>query len=319
MVSGCTKTLELRSQNHVHEDDRQEKGPEKLHEGLFQFAATPGYPAGVGGRHVEFSGGRAQDLEAVGQGVARRHGSPQTDRALAIDTVDTRGALGADDIHNIIETHQAAALARHVEAGDGFRILAIGGTQAELHIIVFVHGWVTVARHPIVATHHQAQGPGNVIGVHTHICSPRAVNLHPQFGLVEPQGGIGVDNTEFRSPQAQFFRIGGQGFEIRPAYHKVDLKRTAADVEGWEIAHQRTQFTVLFEAAARFLDQVILSVIATERGPRVASQQTMPQARQRDCPLLVGHHADVDIAKIDRAQGCAASRSEGEAHAGDSP
>ena len=66
------QALELRRQDHVHEDDRQQERPEELVEGALQLAAAAGDRDGVRRRQVHLARPGAQRLEAVGQGVARR-------------------------------------------------------------------------------------------------------------------------------------------------------------------------------------------------------------------------------------------------------
>ena len=85
------QALELRRQDHVHEDDRQHEGPEELAEGALQLAAAAGDGRRVGGRQVHLVDRLLQRLEPVGQRVAGRDAGAQAHLPLAVQAVDAGG------------------------------------------------------------------------------------------------------------------------------------------------------------------------------------------------------------------------------------
>ena len=116
--------------------------------GFFEFLAAPGDACAIGGRHIQRRGGTTQRFNAVSESVSRGNPPTHAHGALLIHAVDTRGRLRRHDPDQIVEPHQATALAGHIEPPDGVRIVAVSITDTQLHVIVLVersdHGSVTL-------------------------------------------------------------------------------------------------------------------------------------------------------------------------------
>ena len=208
------EALELRGENHVHENHGEQKGVHEFAKGLFHFASAARDARGEAGRHVQIFRRGAQGFEAVGERVAGRDRGAQADLALAVEAVDARGGEAGDDLHEVVEAHHAAALLRDVEARDGGRVVAVPFAQAELDIVVLVDARVAVARDVLIAADHEAQCGGDVLGVHAEFGGAGAVNLDAQLGHVEAQRRVGVDDAEARGEFAEFLGVARELHEV---------------------------------------------------------------------------------------------------------
>ena len=200
--------LELRSENHVHESNRQKERPDEFHQSAFHLAASSGDGSRIRCRHVHVRRCFPQRVESVRQGVTRRHRGPQRNNPLPINPVDSRWTSVFFDRHQIVEAHQTAARRGHVETRDGRRIAAIAIAQAQLDVVVFIHRRVAEARDLVVAANHQTQGIRNVGRVDAEISGARAINVDAQLRLVQFQRRVGIDNPpEFFRFQTQVLGI----------------------------------------------------------------------------------------------------------------
>ena len=148
------RALVVGGEDHVHEDDGEEKGPDELVEGALQLAAAAGDFGGVGWREVHLVHRFAQGLDAVGQGIAGADGCAKRDHALAIEAVDARRTVGQVDAGEIAKLDQPAATAGQIEIVDGGGIVAARFGKADLHVVVIVDGRIAEARDLIVAANH---------------------------------------------------------------------------------------------------------------------------------------------------------------------
>src|SRR3954471_17311369 len=97
------QAFKKRGQNHVHENDGQAEGDQKLAEGALEFAAAAGNNRRITGRHIEFASCFDQGLVAIGESVAWSNRRLKRDLALAIESIDLRNALRGLHIYEVIE------------------------------------------------------------------------------------------------------------------------------------------------------------------------------------------------------------------------
>ena len=132
------RALELRGENHVHEDDREHEGPEELCERAFEFAPLAGDGGRVGRRHVHLGGGMFQSFDAVGERVAGRDRGAQRDLTLTVESVNARGADVALDLDEVVEAYEPAARGRDEEATEYVRVVAVALCEAQLNVVRLV-------------------------------------------------------------------------------------------------------------------------------------------------------------------------------------
>ena len=231
------EAFELRREDDVHQNDRQQKRPEKFVKGGFQFPRAAGDARRVTGRQAHLLHFGAQGGDAVGLGVTGRDRGAQADLPLPVEPVNARGGLRRHELHDIVEAREAAVLARHEQPRDGGRVVAIVRLQSHLHVVILVHGFVAEARDAIVAADHDAQRAGDVLGIHAQIGGALAVDLDAQLRLVELERGIGVLQSQLRRFLAQLLGILEQHVEVRPEQREINVEVRAAADEGLRIAH----------------------------------------------------------------------------------
>ena len=125
---------------------------------------------------------------------------------LAIEAIDARRADGRLQRHEAVQPHEPASLPRHVELTDRRRVVPVRLGKPQLHGIVVIDGRIAEARDFIVAADHQAQSRGDVLGVDAQVRRTRAVDARLQFGAIEPQRRVGVDEAEAVGVDAQVLR-----------------------------------------------------------------------------------------------------------------
>ncbi len=234
--------LELRSEDHVHEDDGEQQRPDELPIGAGELAAAAGDGGGVGRRQVHLLYRLAQRFQPVRQRKARPHGRSQAHLALPVHAVDAGGRdllFQGDEIAELVEL---AAAAGDEEGEDRSRIVAHAVGQSELDVVVVVDPGVVEAGNLIVAAHHQAQGVGDVGHVDSQVGGAVAVHYHSQLGPVELQGDVGVDDAaQLFGFLTKLVGVAGERLQVRTAQHEVDVPAAAADIEGGHVAHAAAQ------------------------------------------------------------------------------
>ena len=189
------RALELRGEDHVHEDDREQEGPDELVERALKLAPLAGDGRRVGGGHVHLGGGAAERLDAVGHRVAGRDRGAQGDLALAVEAVDARGRVLAPETDEVVETYQPAARRGDEEAAERARVVAVALGEPEFNVVGFGDRGVVEARHLVVAADHDAKAVGDVLRVDAEGGGAVAVNLDSQLRLVELERGVRVDDA----------------------------------------------------------------------------------------------------------------------------
>ena len=99
--------FKLRRENHVHEDDGEQEGPEELVEGALELAAAAGDRGRVAGLQPHLRDLAAHGLDAVGQGVAGRDARAHGDLALAVEYVRHLPESDRESLSELIRQRQA--------------------------------------------------------------------------------------------------------------------------------------------------------------------------------------------------------------------
>ncbi len=232
-----------------------------------ELAGPARHPGGVAGGHPQLVHLGAQGGDAVGLGEPRRHGGPQADLTLAVEPVDARGGLGGDQLDHVVQAGQPAVAAGHEQAGDGGGVVAPAVLDPHLDVVVLVHRLVPEAGDPLVAAHHDAQGVGDVGGVDAQVGGAIAVDLDPQLGLVELQGGVGVEQAQLGRLLAQPLGVVVEHVEIGPQQGEVDVVVGAAADEGLRVAHRHAHVGHTAQTLPDLLLDVALAVVALEGAP----------------------------------------------------
>ena len=139
MVKGMDQALELRGQDHVHEDDREHEGEEEFAEGAFQLAAAAGDGASSrpGGRFISSAA-----CAAPPGGRPGRSPGPTPARRLTCRWRSSRSmreaVVASSSLHQVVEPHEPARCRRHVEPPDGVRVVARPLGEPQLHVVVVV-------------------------------------------------------------------------------------------------------------------------------------------------------------------------------------
>jgi hypothetical protein len=116
--------------------------------------------------------------------------------------------------------------------------------------------------------------------VHAEIRGAIAIDEHAQFGLVQAQRGVRVDDPAVRARfLAQLLRIVGERREVRTEQAEVDLERTAAERERLGVAQREPDVLELRQAAAQIVHHVALRVVALERLPRFEARERREETR----------------------------------------
>ena len=294
--------LELRRQDHVHEDHRQRERPQELHERLLEFLAAPADRHGVAGRQVHLGRCASNRGKAVGQGEAGRDVAAHARVALPVQPIHARRAGGLLDGDQVVEANQAAVARGHEQPADRRDVPAIAIAQAQLHVVVVVDRHVAVAGDLVVAADQQAQGCGDVLGVHVEIGGSLTVDLHTQFGTIELERGVGVDDAEVGRLLAQFLGESREVLEHGPLDRDVDFGRAAAEVEGLHVARAAPQIRELAHDLAHLPHHLPLVVVALERLHRLQLQSLLEQPTDREQPFLVRRDADVHLGLVHGAE-----------------
>lgn len=229
---GVDEAFVLGGEDHVHEDYGEEEGPEEFGEGAFEFAAFTGDAGGVFGGQVHFGGGLAEGDEPVGEGVTGGDGAAEADLALSVDAIDAGGGDAGDEFDDVIESDEAAFASGDVEAGDGFLVIAGAFGEAELDIIGGVDAGVIEAGDLLVAADHDAEGGGDVLGIDAEVGGAGAVDFGTEFGFIEFEGDIGVEEAEVGGLEAEVFGVFAEFFEFGAEDGEVDFGAGAAGTDG---------------------------------------------------------------------------------------
>ncbi len=315
---GMNRAFVLRSEDHVHENNRQEHRPDEFVIGAGQLAPASGNGGRVPGRKVHLPYGPMQGFQAIAERKSRRDLGAQACLALAVEAVDARSAAGGFNLYQVVEPDQAGAPPGHIKPRDGVDTIAITRRQPQLHIVFFIDAGVMKAGHFLVAADHQAERGGDMLRIHIEIRRAFAVDDDPQLRPVEFKRRVGVDDAQISGTNTQFFAVVGESHQIRPAQDKIDIPVAAADVERRQIAHRGAQIGKLCEPAADLLHDIALRS-APESRPGLPVEGLAPQAPERKYSLVVGRDAHVATARAHAADKSPARVAEHQAHQRDSP
>ncbi len=119
----------------------------------------------------------------------------------------------------------------------GLGIVAILDGQPQLHVVVVIDGGVPEPGDLRIAANHDAQRSGNVLRLHLQVRRALAIDPYLELRLVQPQRGVGINDPEVWSHQAQLLGVLGQGFEFRPANGQIQLRPAGAKIDGLDVAH----------------------------------------------------------------------------------
>jgi hypothetical protein len=120
------ETLKLRSQNHVHEHQRQQKYPNEFAESRVQLTRITRHRGSVRRGEIHLCGRRVQRFDPICQRVTGRHVSAE------------RGCPFAIDVYEIVEPHQLTSRGRNGQAFDRLKV-PVAFRQAQLHVVVFIN------------------------------------------------------------------------------------------------------------------------------------------------------------------------------------
>ena len=155
-VQRVDQALELRRQDHVHEDHGQQEDPEELDERLLELSGPARDGRDVAGGQVHLRGRLLERVHPVGLAVAGRDDAAEPVLALALRPVDARRRLVARDLDEVVQPDEPAAgrhadlrrraergrrarrAARDVEPRDRGRVAPVRRAQAELDVVVLV-------------------------------------------------------------------------------------------------------------------------------------------------------------------------------------
>src|SRR2546425_12826200 len=79
--------LKLRGEDHVHENDRQQKRPDEFRESSLEFPALAGNGGRVSRRQIHGGGCAAQGFNAIRQGIPRRDGGTHGHLPFSIESI----------------------------------------------------------------------------------------------------------------------------------------------------------------------------------------------------------------------------------------
>ena len=289
--------LKLGRENEVHQDDREQERPDEFIERCLQLARSAGDPGRVFRRQIHRGHFGLERCDAVCLREARRNGRTQPHLSLPVNAIDARCRLAGHDANHVVEAHQTATLLRHVEARDGFRIVAVAFLQTKLHVVVVAHRFITEAGNLLIAANQQAERVGDVLGVHAELGGAFPIDLHAQLGLVEAKSRIGIDQAELRRFLAQLFGVERQAFEVRPHQREVDVVVRPAEAERLRVADRDAEVAELPEALAHLHRDISRRIVALEGAPRRPLQKTLP----RKHALGMRREADVVTRAVDAA------------------
>src|SRR3977135_911486 len=119
------RALELRSEDHIHENDREQEGPQKLNKRFFQLPPAAGDSGRISRQEVHRSNGLTQGLKPVSQGKARRYAGAHRGLSLTIESIDARRTEVLLDINQAVQAYQSAARRWHIKPRDRRGILTI--------------------------------------------------------------------------------------------------------------------------------------------------------------------------------------------------
>ena len=117
------------------------------------------------------------------------------------------------------------------------------------------------------------------VGADAQVGGAVAVNLDAQFGLVELERGVGIQQAQRGRVGAQPLGVGVQQVEVRPEQREVDVEVGAAADEGLRVADGHPHVRQLPQAAANLLLDVALGEVALKRLPGGPVQQARPSGR----------------------------------------
>ena len=310
--------LELRREDHVHEQHGQQEGDDELGEGLLEFLRAARDGGAVLRPHAELVGRCAQHTDAFAEGVARGDRAAQAVLALAVEAVDARGALRRHDLDEVVEADRRARASRHHQPPELVDVGAIDLLQPQAHVVLLVEHRVTEAAHLTVAADHQPQRERHVLDVDAEFRGALAIDLHAQLGLGEAQRRVEVLHAaQLARPFLEAAAVVVQGREVRAADGEVDVEVAAADVEAALVAHGATQVGELAQAAPDLAHHVALRVVAAECGEWISGQRAVDEPAHREAALLVWFDAHVERAAADATEEPAAGLGEDRDDAGD--
>src|SRR5690348_2798904 len=100
--------FELSGQHHVHENERERHGHQKVVSAACQLLALADANAAVAGVHVEIRGELLQFRNDIGLRSARQKVASYGDLALAIQAIDARRSCSRLDADYLIEAYRTA-------------------------------------------------------------------------------------------------------------------------------------------------------------------------------------------------------------------
>ena len=210
---------------------------------------------------------------------------------------------------SVLSGDRLDAARTHVELRHVVAAVAIDSHQPEFHVIDVVQRQVPVAGDPVVASDRQAEGLGDFPDIDAQGRGPLAIDIDQQFGLVQPQGDVGIhDSRNCLGLLAQLFGEGGQLAKIGARDGEIDVDGSPLP-ERRLIADADAEVLVLGEPLANLLHLLPLGKVADEGAPEVAGPGRAPHPSQRKNSLVHVDQPDVDVCRIDPR--CAAGTDRG--------
>ena len=254
IVSGWTSALELRRQDHVHENDRQQERPDETAERCLQLARRA--------RRSSWNSRPASSSAAASTRRASRRSASAKPGATAARKLTCRcrsrrsmreGLVSRDELDQIVEPHQSAALARHIEPRDRRGSLRFLSCKPQLHVVVFVHRWHRGSARPRRRRRPSGAERSAMSAVSTPKSAARSRSISDaQLGLVQLERGVGVQRCRpaacVLSAAPRRSRPASRG---RARAWRSRYQLPAADVERRGIAHGDAQIGEISAAARR--------------------------------------------------------------------
>ena len=178
------QAFELRGQDHIHEDDREQERPEKLAKRRIQLAPPSRDPRCVSRRKIQVLRFSPQRLQSISQRITRRDGCAHTHLPLPVQAIDARCGIRRHECDKIVQSNQPPIRPGHEKARDFSGSIPLPFLQPQLHFIRVVHSRIVKAGHTLVPAHHDAQGCRNVFGIHAQRSRPVPVYHHAKLRLV---------------------------------------------------------------------------------------------------------------------------------------
>src|SRR5580658_10300008 len=254
------ETFELRRENHVHEDGRKQHGEQKVPRRLFKDFHLSGEAVGV-------ARGKADLLDGV-HGVAGREVERIAARDVGVNSdfkfsvvAPKRGRAGAaNDGGDIFETDLAEFARGHHHLREDVRIVALA--LEELHDDGILFGAFREARNFSLAGIEKADGIADVGHAYADVGGALAVDFDLQFGRVEVEAGVDVDQVGILVHQVgDLFADVGEFIEFGAANHGADREiGFAAEDRGQ--ANVRDHVAIAGQVAADFGGELFVAAFS---------------------------------------------------------